>query len=294
MRNINLESLEVFRTVVEAGGVVRASGRLNRVPSNVTTRVKQLEARLGVRLFRREGRALTLTAEGVTLRHYADRLLRLAAETEAQLTTGRPGGTFRLGSLESTAGTRLPELLSRYHRTYPDVTLELATGTTGALLRRVTDYELEAAFVSEPFEAPHLHALPVFEEELVLITARGAALPGGAAIARATMIAFAEGCSYRRRLEQWIAAAGTRPARILEFASYQAIIACVAAGTGLAIVPRSVLSTLRAAEHVQTHALPAAIGASRTHLVWNAAPSPALEGLLALLDETTPAVAAPG
>lgn len=292
MRNIDLESLDIFRAVVEEGGIVRASSRLNRVQSNVTTRIKQLEARLGVRLFRRQGRSLALTSEGGTLLHYADRLLRLAAETEARLTTGRPGGVFRLGSLESTAGTRLPGLLSRYHRRYPEVTLELATGTTGALLRRVGAYELEAAFVSEPFEAPGLTALPVFEEELVLITARGESLPTPAALAGTTLIAFADGCSYRRRLEQWIGQAGARPARVLEFASYQAIIACVAAGTGMAIVPRSVLGTLRAAGNVSAHALPPSLAGNRTHLVWHGMPSPALSALIDLLDTAVPAKAA--
>ena len=60
MRTIDLETLNIFRTVVEEGGVVRAAHKLNRVQSNVTTRIRQLEERLGVRLFRRQGRTLAL------------------------------------------------------------------------------------------------------------------------------------------------------------------------------------------------------------------------------------------
>ena len=57
MRTIDLESLKIFRTVVDEGGVVRAANKLNRVQSNVTTRIRQLEEHLGARLFRREGRS---------------------------------------------------------------------------------------------------------------------------------------------------------------------------------------------------------------------------------------------
>ena len=57
MRTIDLDSLEIFRTVVSEGGVIRAAGKLNRVQSNVTTRIRQLEERLGHRLFLRQGRS---------------------------------------------------------------------------------------------------------------------------------------------------------------------------------------------------------------------------------------------
>src|SRR5215468_1644445 len=238
MRTIDLESLRIFRTVVDAGGVVRAASKLNRVQSNVTTRIRRLEEHLGARLFRREGRSIRLSAEGQTLLAYADRLLRLADEAVSEMRTGKPKGLLRLGSLESTAGSRLPPILSRFHTLYPDVVVELATGTAGALVTRVVNFELEAAFVSEPFPARGLEARPVFEELLVLVTSREIRkVSGPSDIGRSTLIAFAQGCSYRKRIEEWLGSANVMPARILEFASYQAMIACVAAGTGFAVVP---------------------------------------------------------
>jgi DNA-binding transcriptional LysR family regulator len=289
MRTIDLESLKIFRTVVDEGGVIRAASKLNRVQSNVTTRIRQLEEHLGTRLFRREGRSIRLSAEGQTLLVYADRLLRLADETVTQMRAGKPKGVFRLGSLESTAGSRLPRILSRYHTLYPDVVVELATGTAGALVTRVMNFELEAAFVSEPFTAPGLEARPVFEEQLVLITPssmRQVSGPGD--IGRSTLIAFTQGCSYRKRIEEWLGNANVMPAGILEFASYQAMIACVAAGTGFAVVPKSVLEALRATRSVRQHVLPKRVARNRTFIVWNSEPSPALNGLLAILASLAP------
>jgi DNA-binding transcriptional LysR family regulator len=284
MRTIDLESLKIFRTVVDEGGVIRAANKLNRVQSNVTTRIRQLEEHLGTRLFRREGRSIRLSADGQTLLVYADRLLRLADEAVNEMRAGKPKGVFRLGSLESTAGSRLAPILSRYHSLYPDVVVELATATAGALVTRLVNFELEAAFVSEPFTAPDLNARPVFEERLVLITSRAVRkVSGPADIGRSTLIAFAQGCSYRKRVEEWLGSANVMPARILEFASYQAMIACVAAGSGFAVVPKSVLGALRATRSVHQHLLPKRFAHNRTFIVWNGEPSPSLNGLLALL-----------
>ncbi|MEK8052481.1 LysR substrate-binding domain-containing protein [Ideonella sp. DXS22W] len=285
MRILDLDTLEIFRSVVQQGGVVRAAQVLNRVPSNVTTRLKQLEERLGVALFRRQGRGLALTAAGERLRGHAERLLQLADEAEQALRDGAALGPLRLGSLESAASARLPALLSAYHRAQPQVRVDLQTGTTGALLQRLAAWELEAAFVSEPFTAPGLNSRVAFSESLVLITALDhAPVQRPADLGEFTLIAFAHGCSYRQRLQEWLGAGQVLPARTLDMGSYPAIIACVAAGTGCAIVPESVLQSLRAADLVQRHALPLRIRRNRTHLVWQGDPSPALAALLGLLD----------
>ena len=284
MGTIDLESLAIFKAVVEEGGVVRAAAKLHRVPSNVTTRVRHLEEFLGVRLFRKQGRTLSLSAEGRTLHNYSLRLLRLADEAVHELRTGKTQGTFRLGALESTAGTRLAPILSRYHAEFPGVLVELVTGTTGSLISRVVNFDIEAAFVSEPFTAAELKSASVFREELVLITSRQIGKVRTAKdLGRSTMIAFTHGCSYRKRLEDWLGSENVMPERTLEFASYQGMIACVAAGTGFAIAPKSVLIALNATDKVNQHALPQRVSTNRTHLVWRGQPSLALEGLMRLL-----------
>ena len=264
---MDLVALQIFKTVAEQGGITKAAAKLHRVQSNVTTRVKQLEARLGTKLFLRQNRKLVLSAEGKLLLAYADQLLRLSSEAEAALRSGMPRGTLRIGALESTAGTRLPPILSRYHLAYPEVRIELATGTTGALVARVLDYELEAAFVAEPFSANDLDTQPVFVEELVLITPKSSPrIRSPKDIGQRTVIAFATGCSYRRRLEAWLGQAV--PDRVMEFGSYHAIVACVAAGSGIAIVPRAVIRLVDAENGVALHPLPPDIAKARTLLVW--------------------------
>jgi DNA-binding transcriptional LysR family regulator len=268
-RPMDLTALHIFKTVADTGGISKAAAQLHRVQSNVTTRVKQLEADLGTQLFVRQKRRLALSPQGKILLDYADRLLRLSGEAEAALRSSAPAGTLRLGSLESTAATRLPRLLAGYHKEYPGVRIELVTGTSGALVARVLGGDLEAAFVAEPFATAGLTAQPAFREELVLVTPPNVPQVRSAAdIKDRTLLAFPTGCSYRCRLEGWLGQAKAVPARVMEYASYHAIVACVAAGAGVAVVPRAVLRVVRPERTVVVHPLPPAIAKATTHLVW--------------------------
>jgi len=266
---MDLAELKIFKAVADHGGVTRAAAALHRVQSNVTTRVKRLEQRLGAQLFHRQGRKLVLSPEGRVLLGYADRLLQLSSEAQAALLSQAPQGALRLGALESTAATRLPALLARYHREHPGVRLALVTGTTGALVDKVLREEIEAAFVAEPFDARNLETRHAFTEELVLISPRGhPRIASPKDLGERVVIAFTTGCSYRRRLEAWLGRSSMVAERVMEYGSYHAIVACVAAGGGIAAVPRSVLRLSGAEAQVAIHPLPPTIARARTQLVW--------------------------
>ena len=268
---MDLAELKIFKAVAEQGGINKAAAALHRVQSNVTTRVKQLEERVGAKLFHRQGRRLVLSSEGKVLLAYADRMLRLSDEAHAALKGHGPHGVFKLGALESTAATRLPPILARYHRGYPAVRLELVTGTSGALVDRVLRGEIEAAFVAEPFAEKNLESQHVFTEELVLITPKGhRRVTRPQDIDERVVLAFTTGCSYRRRLESWLGRSSIVAERIMEYGSYHAITACVAAGGGIAVVPKSVLRTTSVEGQVAVHSLPASVADAKTMLVWRA------------------------
>lgn len=266
---MDLVELQIFKAVAEQGGITRAAAALHRVQSNVTTRVKQLEERLGAKLFHRQGRKLVLSSEGRLLLDYAERLLSLSTEAQAAIRGHALHGVFRLGSLESTAAARLPPVLAAYHRAHPGVRLELVTGTSGALVDKVLRGEVEAAFVAEPFPAKSLEMQHAFTEELVLITPRSHGRVGTPKeLQSRVVLAFPTGCAYRRRLESWLGRSSVVAERVMEYGSYHAITACVAAGGGIAVVPRSVLRVVGAESQLAVHALPPRVGKARTMLVW--------------------------
>ncbi len=260
--------LQVFKSVVEEGGIIKAARKLHRVPSSVTTRIQQLEMSLGVTLFHRDRQRLHLSPTGELLLGYADRLIQLSDEARAIVSGRVPRGVLKLGALESTSASRLPRILAEFHRHNPEVRLELTTGTNDDLTSKVADRRLDAAFTAEAPSARALEHIPVFAERLILISNSDHPLIRRARdVQGASLIAFPEGCAYRRALQRWIGRESLATSRVLELNSYHAIVACVASGAGVALIPESVLDTMAAA-HVLRHAIPKAQASFTTPLVW--------------------------
>jgi len=283
---MNFADLQVFKAVVEEGGVARAARKLHRVPSNVTTRIKHLEETVGMPLFHRDRQRLHLSPSGELLLGYADRLLQLSEEARSVVSGAAPAGLFRLGSLESTTASRLPELLARFHRLYPDVRLELATNTNDGLMAALAERRIDAAFTAEVPSVAGFDYLPVFREKLVVISN-----PDHPPIRNArdaqdeSLIAFPNGCAYRRVLQRWLGRESLAAVRVLELSSYHAIVACVASGTGIALVPEAVLATMPHAK-VLSHPIPKSQGEITTPLVWRAGEiSPPVLALRKLVEE---------
>jgi DNA-binding transcriptional LysR family regulator len=287
---MDFDSLILFKTVVDEGGVIAAARKLHRVQSGVTTRIKQLEGTLGVTLFIRDKRRLRLSPAGEIFLGYVEQLLRLAEQARYAVHGDTPHGVLRLGTLESTAASRLPPLLAHYHQQYPAVRVELATDTTDALLEGVVRRTFDAAFVAGSTVPRGLEAMGTFAEELVLVAAQSHPVIGGAQDIRTdTVICFPLGCAYRRLLYAWLASGAVVPAKVLELSSYHAMIACVASGTGIALVPRSVLETVRVSESIAAYPLPETYAQSTTSLVWRQGEmSPALRALQGLLPLASP------
>ncbi|MBN3136987.1 LysR family transcriptional regulator [Pectobacterium punjabense] len=284
---MDLTQLRMFCLVAETGSVARAAEQLHRVPSNLTTRLRQLELELGTDLFIREKQRLRLSPIGHNFLCYAQRILALSEEAISMTRTGEPAGNFALGSTESTAATRLPTLLAAYHQRYPNVSLSLNTGTSGEIIERVRAGTLAAALVDGPVVYDELNGCACFTERLVLISD-----PAHSPIAHArdasqdTLFAFRPSCSYRKILENWFKQDGVVPGTIIEIHSYHAMLACVASGAGLAILPYAVLESLPAVARVQIHELPPDIAAVSTWLVWRRdAFGPNVEALKKLIIE---------
>jgi len=243
---MEIAALEIFRAVVSEGGITRAAERLHRVQSNVTTRIRQLEESVGVPLFIRDRKRLLLTPAGEILLDYSERILGLVQEARQAVLPQGPRGRLRVGAMESTAASRLPGPLAAFHQRWPEVQLELTTAASQMLIDQVRAFKLDAALVAGPVDDDVFVATPLYQEELVIVVPRGhARVKSPDDLNVDTLIVFEQGCAYRKRAEHWFASGaikGRRPARLLELGSYHAMLACVAAGAGIAFVPRTILN----------------------------------------------------
>jgi DNA-binding transcriptional LysR family regulator len=158
-------------------------------------------------------------------------------------------------------------VLAEFHRRYPDVRLELTTGTNDALVAAVAERRLDAAFVAEP-PGPGFAQLPAFHERLVVISSVDhPPITRARDAAGLSVISFPSGCAYRRALERWLGRDSLAALRVLELGSYHAIVACVAAGTGIALMPEAVLDAMPQVR-VRRHPIAKAQANIVTPLIW--------------------------
>lgn len=267
---MDLAVLEIFQAVAEEASVTRAAQRLDRVQSNVTTRIKQLEDDLGVALFLREGKRMVLTHEGARFLDYARKLMSLADEARQAMHPAHPVGHLRIGSMESTAASRLPKPLAAFHAKFPEVDITITTGTSQELIDGVRERRLDCALVADPAvlsSCDDAKSLPdedlewtrIYTEQLALILPEAhKTVTAPDKVSIRTLAGFARGCTYRQIAENWFASSHPTPdkkLKVLEVNSYHAILACVAAGSCVGIVPRSVLELQRDPPTVRSVAL---------------------------------------
>lgn len=287
---MDLTDLRVFQAVARTGGITRAAALLHRVPSNITTRIQQLERDLDASLFIREGKRFQLSPQGKILLDYATRLLTLAEEARGAMHDEVPRGVLNLGAMESTAAIRLPTLLGQMHERYPDLSVELRTGAPRPLTARLLAGELDAALVAEPVSDSRLETMLAYVEDLIIIgPPHHPPIRSARDMCTGTLLAFEPGCPHRQRLEAWCARDNVAPQRIVEVGSYHAILGCCVAGMGVALIPAAVLDTYTERARLSVHKLKGEYGSVRTLLIWRKdAPQPKVNALANLLREMQP------
>ncbi|MGH2383087.1 MAG: LysR family transcriptional regulator [Candidatus Limnocylindria bacterium] len=251
-------SMAVFAAVAASGSMNRAAGELHTVQSNVTRQVHRLEAELGTALFHRHSRGVELTDAGRRLLSYAQSIEHLLEDAErAVRDDGEPIGPLVIGSLETTAALRLPPVLAAFTRAHPGVDVTLVTDTTAGSVARVLAHGVHGAFVCGPIAHPDLDEQEVFTERLVMATAPHLSSPRDLADEPdLRIVVFRVGCSYRQRLEAYLATRGIAPRRTLEFGTVEGILGCVAAGIGITVLPWSIVQPAAATGRVAVHELP--------------------------------------
>lgn len=241
---MDVKDLKVFETVARCQGINRAAAELNTVQSNVTGRVRLLEAELGVALFERRPSGMKLTAAG-------ERLLPYALEVRAAITNAKRAiadanavsGKLMVGMRRTTTTTHLAGLMESYLAAYPAMDVHIRTELSPVLTDLVLQHRLDGAFVCNPIEHRDLIGETIFDEELVVLTPDH--MTSLDAISRDTrMIVLGEGGMYQRQLEAILRRRGIDGLKFIELGTLENIAACVGAGLGITLLPRTVMTVL--------------------------------------------------
>lgn len=147
---MNLRFLEAFVWVARLSSFKAAADKLSTTQAGISSRIATLEDQLGVRLFERDRRSVTLTFQGSELLPMAENMLELHVRMRAAAgAAAKTTGTLRIGVMETVVHTWLPTLLSRFSRRYPKITVELHSDTTPRLRDELLRGRLDVAFLSE-------------------------------------------------------------------------------------------------------------------------------------------------
>lgn len=246
---MELSDLKLFQAIAEEGSISRAADKLGYVQSNVTARLRRLEDELEVLLFYRKPKGIAITEKGILFRQYADTILQMADESVKVLQDyDTPAGNLRLGVIETVTCGNFMNLISAYQSKYDQVSLRLETGNPDRLMERVKNYELDAAFVAGDLTPSNFVIDYVQTDEIVMLSAKKL---NASALLEQKWALSAEGCPFRRKLEQWFQDRGLKLNNVIEISSLETMMSSVKAGITSTVLPKSVLSGPYEQLHVQ-------------------------------------------
>ena len=149
VRNLDLNILRSFVTVVETGGVTRAAGILNLTQSAVSMQLKRLEELLAVEVLHRVGRKLVITPAGEQLLSYAKRMVELNDEAFLRLTDQVEVGVIALGVPTDIVFPHIPNVLKRFNAEFPQVKVQLISSFTAELKDQFSKGEIDIILTTE-------------------------------------------------------------------------------------------------------------------------------------------------
>lgn len=243
---VDINALRIYCAVAAEGSITRAAHRLRYVPSNVTARIQQLERELGAVLLERHPRGVRLTSAGVVFRAYAEQIVQLGDQAmEVLHDPVHVTGDLRIGSIESAAALHMPDILTAFQQRHPGVTVHFATAETPGLYAALQHYEIDGAVVDGPVDDLQLAQEPLYDEHLVLVSARDRHPSSLQDLSRHPVLLPFAGCGYGTRLAQWGQSEGVVFPQTMEVGTLDGIIACVAKGFGISVLPLSAVVASR-------------------------------------------------
>ncbi len=146
--NLDVDLLKTFLAIADMGNFTRAAEEVHKTQSAVSMQMKRLEEVIGRPLFARDGRHSRFTADGERLIEYARRIVKLNDEAVSAFTRPELMGTLRFGTPDDYADRFLPEILARFSRTHPLVTVDVECVTSSDLFERTRRGEIDLALVT--------------------------------------------------------------------------------------------------------------------------------------------------
>lgn len=242
MKNATLRQLRIFVEIAKQGSFTRAAQSLHLTPPAITIQIKELEAHVGLPLFDRSKKQISLSTAGEYTLVYARKILATLQDAEDMATRLRrvQGGELRIGMV-GTAQYFLPKLLAEFRRDHEGLDIRLAVGNREQLVKMLQENEVDLAVMGRPPKEMATRAEPFAANPLVFIAPPGHALskveqPQLLALAGFHFVIREPGSGTRAAMEAFFKQAQFEPQIMMETSSNEAIKQAVMAGMGLSFI----------------------------------------------------------
>ena len=239
--SVKLELYRVFKEVAEVGNITAAAQALYISQSAVSQSIKQLERDLQTRLFARNSRGVTLTAEGQMLYEYVRSAMGLLETGEEKLSQSRDlqMGHLTIGASDTVTSQFLLPYLDRFHRQYPAIHIQIISGRSHKVLGLLQSGKVDIAFASTPQEGASLETFPCLATHSIFVA--GAEYPCDfdhvytlEEIARFPLILLERKASSRLYLEKYFLQNGLHLNPEIELGARSLLVDLAAIGFGVA------------------------------------------------------------
>ena len=244
---MNLKQLQTFQWVATLGSFRKTAELLHTTQPTISSRISNLEAALGVRLFERATGNVQLTAKGLELLPYAEKVLRMTEKLKSRMGDGSQlSGILRLGVSETIVHTWLPLFLARLHDIYPRVDVEIMVDVTVNLRNELVAHSLDLALLMGPvsefrmvnFDLSRFALTWAASPQLRIKPSRQLSLDE---LIRFPLLTYARNTRPYMELANHIRGNCDEPARIFPSSSLAACLRMTVDGIGVATLPRQVI-----------------------------------------------------
>jgi len=249
---VDLNYLRVFNEIALSGSLSAATSRLHISQPAVSRTIANLEEQLGVDLFTRHSRGVTLTQAGRRLFSYTDRALAIVDAAERDLSAIRDleAGSLTLAATRELGNYYLPSYLADYAGRWPSIDISMITDNLDTVVERVGGGDVELGFMACHSDPPaELYCEPLSQDDMVFSASPDIArecdtMDCGAVSARQPLICPHPGSPSHQYLMAALEPAGVKPLRLISLEGWEAVRRGVTAGMGLAFTPHCVVRDL--------------------------------------------------
>lgn len=240
--------LRIFKQVAELQSISKAAGKLGYVQSNISQRIKGLENELGVPLFIRNNRGVSLTEEGSSLLDYTNQILQLLDEARSSINPDKWNNSLAIGAPQTISAVRIPQILSLFLQDN-NIDIKLKTNSAERLQEMLTYGEVDGIFVNGAYDKVLYQPVYTYDEGVVVISPRRS--PQRGMCSQTLIINSDQSCVYRRKMFDLFIENNPQNRAVMEFDSLEAILQAVNDGLGISVIPADIAYSRKELQNLQ-------------------------------------------